>query len=138
LNYVTHFPQMRKRVGQEVVEIMKCEKNEGREYWCLARNRRGQGRGQSYCRGTVPPTFFSKYLKIENHQSRAKKLFAQIIVTEYKHNGVPTVNVISTISVFAINGQTEAGDELQDSLCHKKRTGIVRLWATIVSFTGDR
>ena len=59
-------------------------------------------------------------------------------VTEYKHNRVPTVNVISAISVFAINGQTEAGDELQDSLCHEKRTGIVCLRATIVSFTGDR
>ncbi|KYN39160.1 hypothetical protein ALC56_06586, partial [Trachymyrmex septentrionalis] len=121
---------------------------------CLARNRRGQGRGQSYCRGTVPPTFFSKYLKIENHQSRAKKLFADNFqcskvkhtlrfgllasVTEYKHYRVPTINVISAISVFAINGQTEAGDELQDSLCHEKRTGIVRLRATIVSFTGDR
>lgn len=59
-------------------------------------------------------------------------------VTEYKHDCVPTVNVISAISVFAINGQAEAGDELQDSLCHEKRTGVVRLWAAIVSFTGDR
>lgn len=50
---------------------------------------------------------------------------------------MPTVNVITTISVFAVNGQAEAGDELQDSLCHEKRTGVVCFWAAIVSFTGD-
>lgn len=59
-------------------------------------------------------------------------------VTEYKHDRVPTVNVISAISVFAVNGQAEAGDELEDPLCHEKRTGVIRLWTAIVSFTGDR
>lgn len=51
---------------------------------------------------------------------------------------MPTVNIISTISVFAVNGQAEAGDELQDSLRHEKRTGVVGFRAAIVSFTGDR
>lgn len=59
-------------------------------------------------------------------------------VTEYKHDRVPTVNVISAISVFAINRQAKAGDELQNPLCHEKGTGVVRFRAAIVSFTGDR
>jgi len=58
-------------------------------------------------------------------------------VTEYKHDCVPTVNVISAICVFTINGQAETGDELQDSLCYEKRTGVIRLRAAIVSFTGN-
>lgn len=59
-------------------------------------------------------------------------------VTEYKHDRVPTVNVISAISVFAVNGQAETGDELEDPFRYEKRTGVIRLRAAIVSFTSDR
>jgi len=40
--------------------------------------------------------------------------------------------------VLAVDGQSEAGNELQDPLRHKKRTGVVRLRTAVVRLASDR